>query len=240
MSNDKQHKTTSRQYEIIKLNYSKFKSIKYTGKGNPMYGKNYQSYAIVEYSKNRKGKSNIELYGKKRAREIAYKCGSVFRGKHFSDEHKKKLSIANKGNNIKTSMTTEQILQWKANLSKAKKGVKKSDEHKRKIGLANKGKKRTPEMKQHLHDVMSGRKMSDDARKKMSKAAKGRKFTEEHKRKISENNCMNGHSVKDDMSEEEIQLWKQHISEAGKGRKKMIHPITGVRKFPKEKDCQKD
>ena len=63
MSNDKRHKITSRQYEIIKLNYSKFKSIKYTGKGNPMYGKNYQSYAIVEFSKNRKGKSNIEIYG---------------------------------------------------------------------------------------------------------------------------------------------------------------------------------
>lgn len=44
-----------------------------SGKNNPMYGKNYQSYAIVELGKSQKGKTFEEIYGNEKATEIKAK-----------------------------------------------------------------------------------------------------------------------------------------------------------------------
>jgi hypothetical protein len=53
-----------------------------SGEKNPMYGKNYQSYAIVKLGKSQKGKSLEEIYGNKKAKEIKNKISIKTSGKN--------------------------------------------------------------------------------------------------------------------------------------------------------------
>ena len=231
-------KITSKTYQYLRESYAQMMSEKMTGEGNPMFGRNDQSYAIVQYSHDRKGKSDAELYGEERAKEIAYLKGAT-RGKPKSEAHKKKMSASLKGISSKSFMTPETILQWKANMSKARKGIPKSEEHKRKIGLGNKGKVRTQEMKDNLRKKNTGKKRTAETKLKISLAHKGKKVSEETRKRMSKNNAMNNHTIMDFMTEDEIQQWRENISKSSRGRKKMIHPITGKRINPKKEDCQK-
>ena len=97
------------------------------------------------------------------------------KGKHLSEESKKKMSEAKKGKHLSE--------EHKKKLSEAKKGEKNpmygkhhSEEYKKKMSEANKGKY-----------------ISEESKKKMSEARKGEKnpnygkhFSEEHKNKLSE------------------------------------------------------
>jgi len=109
-----------------------------------------------------KEKEFISLYGRKDL-ETGILCnmtegGDGFVGGIFTDEHRKKLSIASRNISDET----------RKKLSEAKRGRKLSEEQKKKIGLASKGRK-------IIH--------TEDSRKKISKALIGRKKlprTEEH------------------------------------------------------------
>lgn len=81
----------------------------------------------------------------------------------MSEEHKKKMSEANKGK--------KRAAETKKKMSEAQKGKPKSDETKKKLSEANKGKKRGP--------------MSEETKKKISESKKGKPKSEEQKRKIS-------------------------------------------------------
>ena len=73
------------------------------------------------------------------------------KGKHFSEEHKNKLSEAHK------------------------KGKHLSEEHKNKIGEAHKGKKRSEETRKKIAEAKKN--ISEETRKKMSEAKKGNTAT---------------------------------------------------------------
>jgi group I intron endonuclease len=85
----------------------------------------------------------------------------------ISEEHKRKIGNANRGENC-SSETREKI-------SKALKGRSKSKNHRKKISKTLKGQKRSP--------------MSEETKKKIGDAMRGKNLgpmSEEHKKKISE------------------------------------------------------
>lgn len=73
------------------------KSIKESGKNNPMFGKNYQSYGLINRMKQIKGKTFEEFYGKEKAKEIKQRYRKSHIGKKHSKETKLKMSINNVG-----------------------------------------------------------------------------------------------------------------------------------------------
>lgn len=86
--------------------------------------------------------------------------------KHFSEDHKKKISEAHKG-------------------------ICHSDEAKQKISDAGKGRYHSDETKQKISELNRGRHHSEEAKRKMSEARKGKvpwnkgvKLSEEHKQKL--------------------------------------------------------
>ena len=132
----------------------------------------------------------------------------------FSDEHKKKLSLAHKGKILSeehkrkislSSIGQKRSEETKMKISIAKKGCnnpnfgrKFTDEHKRKMSLARIGKKCSEETKRKMSISKKGcnnpnfgnkgSKHSEETKKKIGLANKGLKRSDEHKRKISEAN----------------------------------------------------
>jgi len=96
----------------------------------------------------------------------------MFKGKKFSDDHKKKIGESNKG-----KVVSKETLE---KMSFATKGRKVSKEHREKIAKSNKGKnvgkKRSEETKKILSEIAKNRKYSNETRKKMSEKRKGKPF----------------------------------------------------------------
>ena len=88
-------------------------------------------------------------------------------GKKLSEEHRRKISEANKGNSHNI-------------------GRKLTEEHKKNIGEAGKGKKRTEETRRNISESLKGKRHTEEAKRKMSESSLGMKHTEETKRKMSE------------------------------------------------------
>lgn len=95
-----------------------------SGKNNPMYGKNYQSYGIVKHAKLIKGKNFIEIYGEEKANSIKQKISNSNKNKIVSVKTRNKLRLANLG--IKNpsykkidNETVEQVLNQYENTNNA-------------------------------------------------------------------------------------------------------------------------
>ena len=163
----------------------------------------YGMYAAVIYMqtgrfKNRKFKFNSHLYQKIRE-EFANKMSqkmkgktSWIKGKHLSEEAKRKVSEANKGN--KYWLGKHHSVESRKKMSIAKKGNKiwlgkhHTEETKRKIAEANKGRYigRTPTW-------LVGKQLSEEHKQKIAIALKGKpswnkgkKMSEESRNKMSE------------------------------------------------------
>ena len=96
-------------------------------------------------------------------------------GKHFSEETKKKLSEANKGE--KNPMYGKHFSEeHKKKLSEANKGRHHSEESKKKMSEAHKGKHHSEESKKKLSEANKGKKLSEETKKKLSEARKGRRW----------------------------------------------------------------
>ena len=87
---------------------------------------------------------------------IMKEAAEANKGKHCSDETKKKLSEAHKGQ-----------IAWN-------KGQKLSEEHKKKVSEANKGKHRSEEYKKKVSEAHKGKQCSEETKKKISEANKGK------------------------------------------------------------------
>lgn len=102
-------------------------------------------------------KRNNKLYGWLR-RKISEATSNKFKGKHLSDEHKQKLSIALKGKSNKKLIGRKLSNEHKNKIRKKLKNRILSDEHKNKIGKGNKGKIISKETKLKLSICAKNRK----------------------------------------------------------------------------------
>lgn len=147
--------------------------------------------------------------------EIKKKLSEARKGKKLSDEHKRNLSKANKGEN--NPMYGVRLYgkdnpfygkhhtdETKRKISEANKGNKTwlgkslSEEHKKKISESRKGiipwnkglTKETDERIQKygekISKVQKGKKLSEEHKRKLSEVRKGKEFSEEHKKHLSE------------------------------------------------------
>ena len=140
-----------------------------------------EKFWITEYRSRGKAEYNIADGGQ----------GGGFKGRHLSEETKRKLSEANKGqipwNKGKTGIFSESVLQKIGEAHKgiepANKGKKMSEEAKRKMSEAHRGKPAPNKGKHYTEETK--RKMSEAHRGQIS-WNKGKKMSEETKRKMSE------------------------------------------------------
>lgn len=130
----------------------------------------------------------------KRGIERRYFCGhnrKGITGIKFTEEHKRKIGVSNKGKNKGRKVSEE----TRKRIGIASRGRIFTEEHKRKIGDAqtgennhNFGKKATEETRKKISEAGKGREMSKATRKKLSDGNKGKIVSEETRRKISEAN----------------------------------------------------
>lgn len=106
------------------------------------------------------------------------------KGTHMSEESRKKISLARIGNtNNKGKHHSDEA---KKKMSESHKGKPKSEEWKKKIGESNKGKIVSEETRNKLRLANLGKHHSEETKRKMSEKHKGRKFTDEWKKKIGD------------------------------------------------------
>lgn len=166
--------------------------------------------------------------------EIMARGGSRNKGRKFSEEWKRNMSLSRKGRKFSED--------HRLNISKALKGKKgtwigkkHSEETKVKMSIAQKGKKRSPEACLRIGASKKGVKLSEDAKKKISLALKGRKFSEDHKHKISASlkGCVFTDSRKRNLS----LAMKKRFSVSGAhpwlGRKHSLETIEKLRELGK-------
>jgi len=153
--------------------------------------------------------------------ESKKKMSKIMKGRFISEEHRRKISEAQKGekgNNYGKHISEEQ----KKKISEANKGKKLSEEHKKKIGDAHRGEKN----KWFGTHWNLGKHHTDETKKKLSDVGRGRHHTEETKKKISEGRKGQATWNKGKKMSEET---KQKISEACKGKKNALG-----KKWPEE------
>ena len=109
------------------------------------------------------------------------------KGKHHTEKHKQKMSLAFKGKKRKPFSE-----EWKRKISESHKGKKLSEEHKKKLSLAIKGKKRSEETKRKMSEWQKGKNnhnygkhLTGETKRKMSLVKKGKHYSEEAKRNMS-------------------------------------------------------
>ena len=128
---------------------------------------------IIPWNRGKKTGSYLTKAGRKKVSDAnkgipknhGTKVSAGLKGKPKSEEHKRKLSEAGKGN-----------VPWnkgKTGIQEStRKGVKVSDEVRAKMSEAHKGKKNTPEQKAKISAKLKGRVISEETKKKMSEARK--------------------------------------------------------------------
>ena len=109
-----------------------------------------------------------------------------------TDETKRKISVANSGENNHW-FGVKQSKEWCEEMSRLHKGKTVSAETRKKLSDVNKGenspwwgKQHTDETKEKMRQSSLGRKASDETKRRIGLASKGRRHTEEAKRKMSE------------------------------------------------------
>ena len=128
---------------------------------------------IIPWNLNKKTGSFLTDAGKKKVSKAnkgipknhGDKISAALKGKPKSEEHKKKLSEAGRGN-----------VPWNKGKTgvqaSSRKGVRVSDEVRAKMSASHKGKTNTEEQKAKISAKLKGRVMSEETRKKMSEARK--------------------------------------------------------------------
>ena len=113
----------------------------------------------------------------KRKISEANKGNQYAKGNKLSKETRRKMSEAKKGEK-NNRFGKKHTAETKRKISEAKKGVPKSKEHRRKMSEAKKG--------DNHHRYWVGKKFSEEHRQSQGEAHKGKIISEETKRKLSE------------------------------------------------------
>lgn len=141
------------------------------------------------------------------------------KGKHHSEETKRKISEGNKGRII----PKEQIEY----LRKINTGRKHTEETRKKMSESHKRENLSPETIEKFRRASTGRKHSLDSLKKISKSHKGKVFTEEHRKNLSKSKS--GKPGKRHTKEDLLKM-----SENSPHKKKIIGPNNEIYKSIKE------
>lgn len=123
----------------------------------------------------------MTLKGKKFTEEHKRNISLARKGQQKSEEHKRKLSESHKGKKHSAEHIKSIVEARTKNNS-----YKCSEEHKIKIGKSNKGKIRTEEMRKKYSLANKGKHLSTEIRKKIGLGNKGKKYSNETKQKMSE------------------------------------------------------
>ncbi len=161
---------------------------------------------------------NAERYNKVNSR-LVDKIRSNFK---FTEEHKQKISKANKGKTIskehieklrqasignKNCLGKKASLETRLKMSALRKGRKLTEEHKRKIGLTSIGRKQSKESILKRTSKTIGMKRTQEFKDRMSEIASKRVFSETTRKKISLSLLGNKYS-----------LGRKHINKDGKSK----------------------
>ena len=183
-----------------------------------------------------KGKHHSEETKKKIGESVKGDKNGFF-GKHHSEETKNKISESKKG--IKLSDETIKKLCGRTPWCK---GKHLTEETKKKLSEYHKGRHLTEETKKKLSELRKGISLTEEIKKKIGEANKGKTITEDTRRKISE--TLKCHIVSEDtrikMSESKkgkhhSEEHKRKIGEAQKGRK---HTEETRRKMCESHKCK--
>ena len=145
--------------------------------------------------------------------------------KNISDETRRKMSLSNKG---RTPYNKGKHLseEHKKKIGEANKGKTLSEEARKKISESNSGEKHhffgkhhTEETKKKLSDSHKGKTLSDETKNKIGEKSKGRNHTEESKKKISTANKGKNRSEE---TKQKISEVKKKLYSSG-----MKHPMLG-------------
>lgn len=112
--------------------------------------------------------------GRKCTDETKLKISKSAKLRKYSEEDKKRLSDALKGNTYWLGKHPSE--ETKLKISKAHKGKLCSDETKKKISDANKGRKHSEETKQKIKESNTGKVFTDERKLNIGKAHKGNKY----------------------------------------------------------------
>jgi group I intron endonuclease len=152
-----------------------------------------------------------ESYNPKYGYNILPKARSSLGMKH-TDEAKKKVSIANSGENHPN---------W---------GKHRSEETRRKIGLSQKGKIISEKTRKKMSAILKGRKISEETKKKIGLSKKGKHHSEETKKKMS---LSHKGKVRSEEHKKNISLGNKGRKLSEENKKKISLSLKG-RKFSEE------
>jgi len=157
--------------------------------------------------------------------ETKRKMSDASKGRTFSEETRRKLSIAHKSN-------------WIAGKNLGRKGQKHSEESKRRMSVAQKGRIFSEETKRKMSDARQN--ISEETRKKMSIAAQN--MSEERRKKISEDK--KGNDNRKGILHTEESKRKMSVARVGKKlseetKRKMSVARLGIKRKPHSEETKK-
>lgn len=151
---------------------------------------NFMRKKAIKYASD----ETIEELAKDYANVMKDACEAISKarkGRHHSEEAKKKLSEARKGKTYEEIYGLDKTKELKESIANSNRKRGCSEETKKKLSEANKGKpspnkgkKLSEEIKRKISEAEKGKQLSEETKKRMSEAKKH--MTEETKRKMSE------------------------------------------------------
>lgn len=185
LKNDYEHRyeLTPDEYEEARKIHAGMISNRYTGEGNPFYGKIHTEETRQIIRESNTGRIRSEETCKKLSESLSGENNPRF-GQHWDLEHKDAQSKRMRGeNNPNYGKPRQDIVKEK--ISKSLKGKMPGENN------PNYGKKLSEERKQKLRESHLGKHPSEETRKKQSDSHKGKVWTDEQMKKMSGENHFN-------------------------------------------------
>ena len=181
------YELTPEEYEEAKIILSETISNRYTGEGNPFYGKRHTEEAKQKIRESNLGRVYSEETRKKMSNSLSGENNPMY-GKRWSQERIDNISIKMSGENNpmygispQERMDEETYELWRKHLSNSLSGVNNP----------NYGKRHSEETKIKISETSKGRTHSEETKKKQSNSHRGKTWTDTQREKMSGKNHFN-------------------------------------------------